>query len=96
VKRLIKKAFGNNKSTLKEASPFYNVKDEAVYPEFLILNTTNRKVAVREAGAFTDKLIEAGHEAQFVPVDNHTHREMAEGMHDASDPVGKAILQFIH
>ena len=95
VKRLIKKAFGNNKLRLKEASPFYNVNDEAVYPRFLILNTTNRTAAARDGKAFTDKLITAGNEAQFMPVDNHTHKEMAKGMYDTSDPVCKAILQFI-
>jgi uncharacterized protein YoaH (UPF0181 family) len=45
--------------------------------------------------AFTDKLIAAGHEAQFVAVENHTHRKMAKGIYDPSDPVGEAILKFI-
>jgi acetyl esterase/lipase len=95
VTRLIRKAFGNKKLILKNASPFYNVKKGEVYPEYLILNTTNRTAAAREANAFSKKLIAAGHEAQLVAVENHTHREMAKGMYDASDPVGEAILQFI-
>lgn len=95
VKRLIKKAFGDNKLTLKNASPFFNINKRATYPEFLILNTTNRAAGAREAKAFADKLVAAGHEAQFVAVENHTHREMAQGIYDVSDPVGQAILQFI-
>jgi acetyl esterase/lipase len=95
VERMIKKAFGDKKLTLIDASPFHNVKKRAVYPEFLIINTTNRAAAARGAKAFSDKLIAAGHEARFVPVTNHTHREMAEGIYDASDPVGKAMLRFI-
>ncbi|MFH2057609.1 MAG: hypothetical protein ABIJ59_01760 [Pseudomonadota bacterium] len=44
---------------------------------------------------FADKLKSAGCDAQLVPVDNHTHKEMATGMYDVSDPVGNAILKFI-
>jgi len=95
MKRLIKKAFGNNRQTLKEASPFYSIKDKAVYPMFLILNTTDRAAAAKGGKAFADKLMATGNKAQFVLVENHTHREMAQGMYDASDPVGNAILQFI-
>jgi acetyl esterase/lipase len=95
VARLVRKAFGTKKLILKNASPYHNVNKRAVYPEYLILNTTNRAAATRGAKAFSDKLIAAGHEARFVAVENHTHKEMAQGMYDASDPVGKAILQFI-
>lgn len=95
VKRLIKKAFGKNKEILKEASPFYNVTDGKAYPKFLILNTSKREAAAAEGNAFADKLLKAGGAAQFVAVADHTHRQMAQGMYDAADPVGKSILQFI-
>ncbi len=95
AKQLIEQAFGDNRSILREASPFYNIYMGRVYPEFLILNSTDRPAAFRDGKAFTDKLITAGHEAHFTPVKDHTHKEMAQGMYDASDPVGKAILQFI-
>lgn len=95
VKKFIKQAFGSDKQVLKEASPFYNVSDKATYPKFLILNTTNRESAAKGGKMFADKLKSVGCDAGFVSVDNHTHGEMATGMHDPSDPVGSAILQFI-
>jgi len=81
VKRLIRKEFDRNKQILKEASPFYNI--------------TKRAIAVKEAKAFTNKLKVAGCNAQFISVNNYTHREMAKGMHDASSLIGETILQFI-
>jgi arylformamidase len=95
VKRFVKQAFGNNEKGLKDASPLYNVTDKESYPGFLILNTTNRASAARGGKKFANKLKNAGCEVQFIPVDDHTHKNMAKGMRDASDPVGKAILKFI-
>ncbi len=95
VRQVVKQAFGNNKESLKEASPFYNITNNNIYPEFLILNTTTRVSSAMEGKEFAAKLKKAGCAVQFIPVDNHTHKEMAEGMYDESDPVGKAILKFI-
>ncbi len=95
VKRLIKQAFVHDVKVLRDASPFYHITDKATYPRFLILNTTNRALAVEGAKKFVNKLRASGTNVQFVPVDDHTHREMAIGMYDASDPVGSAILMFI-
>jgi len=95
VKRFIKQAFGSDQQVLKEASPFYKVTGKTGYPEFLILNTTTRESAAKAGEEFTDKLKNAGGDAEFIPVDNHTHKEMAMGMYNASDPVGSAILDFI-
>lgn len=95
VNRFVKQAFGTNKKVLKDASPFYNVTAKGSYPEFFILNTTNRMSAARGGKEFADKLKNADSKAQFIPVDDHTHRDMVEGMYDASDPVGRAILKFI-
>jgi arylformamidase len=96
VKRLVKQTFGSNKQTLKDASPFYHVTDNrADCTNFLILNTTNRQAAARGGREFAEKLNGAGCNASFIPVDNHSHSDMATGMHNASDPVGSAILQFI-
>lgn len=95
VKRFIRQAFGENKNVLKQASPFYNVTEQSSYPGFLILNTTGRENAVRAGEDFAGRLKDAGCDVLFIPVKNHTHKEMAEGMHDASDPVSKAILRFI-
>jgi acetyl esterase/lipase len=95
LKRLIKQAFGNNKRILKESSPFYNIISTNNYPKFLVLNTTNRQAAAIEGRAFTNKLVKIGCEARFIPINGHTHRQMAKGMYDASDPVGQAILEFI-
>ncbi len=95
VKRLVKQAFGRSKLVLKEASPFYNITNNMDCPEFLILNTTNRPAAAKGGREFAEKLSGAGCKAGFIPVDNHSHSDMAKGMHNASDPVGSAILQFI-
>lgn len=95
VKRLVKQAFGIDRQVLTEASPFHNVTNRASYPDFLILNTTNREFAAKGGKAFAEKLKSTGSNARFVPVDNHTHKEMAEGMYDASDPVSGAILKYI-
>ncbi len=95
VKRLIKQAFGSDEQALKEASPFYNITNKVNYPKFLIFNTTNRKSAAMGGKKFADKLRSMGCNAQFVPVDDHTHKEMAQGMHDTTDAVGSVILQFI-
>jgi acetyl esterase/lipase len=95
VKRLVRKAFGSDPDLLTEASPFYNISSDVRYPRFLVLNTTNRASAAAEGRRFVDKLNRAGCEVRFIPVNGHTHREMATGMHDASDPVGKSILTFI-
>ena len=95
VKRFIKQAFGSDKDILKKASPFYNVTEESSYPAFLILNTDSRENAVKAGKDFAGRLKDAGCDVQFIPVENHTHREMAEGMHDASDPVSKEVFQFI-
>jgi acetyl esterase/lipase len=95
VKKFVKDAFGEDQEVLKSASPFYNVSDMESYPKFLIFNTTNRESAAKGGNAFADKLKSVGCDVRFVPVDNHTHGEMAAGMYDASDPVGSAILKFI-
>jgi len=95
VERLVEQAFGNDKQVLKEASPFYNVTGKVSYPKFLIFNTTNREAAAKGGQDFTDKLRDAGCDARFVPVDDHTHEEMATGMYEESDPVRSAILEFI-
>ncbi len=95
VRRLVKKAFGKDQSTLQDASPLFQITNGVACPRFLVLNTTNRAGGVREGREFTDKLRQAGCEAQFVPVDNHSHKEMAQGMYNLSDPVAKAILPFI-
>ncbi len=95
VQRLAKKAFGDSKRSLYAASPYYHIKRGMSCPEFLILNTTNRAGAVREARRFNERLNQVGCKSTFETVDDHSHREMAQGMYDASDPVGAAILQFI-
>ena len=95
VKRFIKQAFGIDEVILKEASPFYNVTEKMDCPWFLILNTTNRKNAAKGGKDFAVKLKNAGCNAFFIPVNNHTHKEMAIGMYDESDPVAKAVLDFI-
>jgi arylformamidase len=95
VKRFVKQAFGTDEKVLKGASPFYNVTDKGSYPKFLIFNTTNRESAAKGGKKFADKLKSAGCDVQFVPVDAHTHKDMATGMYDASDPVGSGLLQFI-
>lgn len=95
-KMLIRTAFGTDKAVLKEASPFHNVVKQKRYPSFLVFITTNRSPAVvGESRKFTERLKAVGASARVVPVDNHTHREMATGMYDASDPVGKGILEFL-
>jgi arylformamidase len=95
VKNFVRQAFGTDEEILKSASPFYNVKEKAICPRFLIFNTSNRKSAAAGGKEFADKLISAGCDARFVVVDNHTHAEMSTGMYDASDSVGSAILKFI-
>ena len=95
VKKMIEEAFGTDKEMLKDASPFYNIAKEIKYPDFLVLNTTNRRSAAKEAEKFVKKLKNTGCNARFIPVDNHTHSEMATGMFDLSDPVGSAILRFL-
>ncbi len=95
VKRLVQRAFGTDPKVLRDASPFYGVEEKGKYPDFLVLNTTNRKSGVRGAREFVAKLESAGCHVRFVPVENHTHSEMARGMYSDTDPVGKAILKFI-
>jgi arylformamidase len=95
VQKFVKESFGTDERVLKEASPFYNVTNKGSYPRFLIFNTTNRKSAAKGGKEFADKLKSAGCDARFVPVNNHTHSEMATGMFDPSDPVGSGILKFI-
>ncbi len=95
VKKFVKDAFGENEKILKSASPFYNVSDKTVYPKYLIFNTNNRKTAAEGGKEFADKLKSVGCDVRFVPVDDHTHKDMATGMYDASDPVGNAILNYI-
>ncbi len=95
VKNMVKAAFGEDPQVLKAASPLLQVFEKKSYPSFLIFNTTNRAAASAGGRKFADKLKGVGGNARFVPVANHTHGEMAAGMHDAADPVGSAILQFI-
>lgn len=95
VKKLVREAFGSDPKVLKDASPFYNVSTKAKYPDFLILNTTNRKTAVEAAEEFVNKLKSTGCDVTFVKVPDHTHAGMAQGMYNDSDPVSKAILKFI-
>lgn len=95
VKNMVKTAFGEDPKVLKVASPLHHVSNKQRYPAFLIFNTTNRAAAAEGGKKFADKLKGVGCNAQFVPVANHTHGEMASGMHDVADPVGSAILQFI-
>ena len=95
IDQFVKDAFGEDKTILKEASPIYHVFDHGRYPEFLILNTTTRQTAVKGAKAFADKLRGVGGAVRFVPVERHTHQQMAAGMSDESDPVAKAVLGFI-
>lgn len=95
AKRFVKQAFGSDTQVLTDASPFHNVTAGAGYPDFLILNTTNRASAARSGQAFAYKLNSAGATARFIPVDNYTHKQMAAGMYDPSDPVARAILTFI-
>ncbi|MEA3488787.1 MAG: alpha/beta hydrolase [Candidatus Omnitrophota bacterium] len=93
--RMIKQAFGVDPKILKSASPLYNISKENVYPEFLIPVSGNRESAVVQTKRLVDSLKSVGGEAEFLVVDNHSHREMNLGMHDADDPVGNAILKFI-
>jgi arylformamidase len=96
VKRLVKQAFGSSKRVLKDASPLYHITDNRTdCTNFLILNTTNRQATARGGKEFAGKLNGAGCNARFIPVDNHSHSDMATGMYNASDPVGSSILQFI-
>lgn len=95
VINLIGQAFGKDKNILKEASPFYNINVKTKYPKFLVLNTTHRNLAVKTSKEFVNKLNFSGCKADFIPVDNHTHREMALGMHDESDIICNSILKFI-
>ena len=83
------------KKVLRSASPLYNITEGGNYPRFLILNTLDRKEAAAGAGLFADKLKAAGCDVQFIPVPGHSHREMSTGMYKESDPVGKAIIDFI-
>lgn len=95
LKKFIQGAFGSDESVLKKASPFYNIIKGLSYPKFLVFNTVNRKLAAEEGKNFSDKLEKAGVNVQFIPVYNHTHKEMAIKMYDSFDPVGKSILKFI-
>ena len=95
VKRFVKQAFGRKKEVLVDASPLFNITDKGECPEFLVLNTMNRAAGVKGGKVFAEKLKNAGCKVQFIPVADHTHRDMAQGMYDATDPVGKTILEFI-
>ncbi len=95
VKKFIRDSFGTEQSVLKSASPLYQISGVKRYPKFLILNTMNRPSAAQGAKLFSDKLKEAGCEARYIPVENHTHAEMASGMYNRADPVGRAIFQFL-
>ena len=95
VKKFIRDSFGSDQAVLKSASPLYHVTRAGRYPGFLILNTTNRPTAASGGRLFADKLKEAGCDTRFVPVDNHTHAEMASGMYNLADPVGSAIFKLL-
>jgi acetyl esterase/lipase len=95
VKKFIRDSFGSDQAILKSASPFCQVAGTKRYPSFLILNTMNREAAANGAKRFANKLREAGCDVRFVPVEDHTHAEMASGMYNLSDPVGRAIFQTL-
>jgi arylformamidase len=95
VQGFVRQAFGTDGKVLTDASPFYNVGQGVKYPPFLILNTIDREFASLAGKVFCDKLKSVGCDARFVAVKDHGHAEMAEGMYDAADPVGGAILKFI-
>lgn len=95
VKKFIHDSFGDDRAVLKSASPFCHLSRDDRYPPFLVLNTTNRQSAANGARLFAEKLKTVHGNMRFVPVDNHTHGEMASGMYVPTDPVGSAILKFI-
>lgn len=95
VKRFARNSFGADPAVLKAASPFHSIAGGGRYPAFLILNTTDRASAAAAAKTFADNFKGVGGDVRFVAVDNHTHAEMASGMHDRADPVGRAIFAFL-
>jgi len=95
VKKFIRDSFGTDPAVLKSASPLHRLAGGKPYPRFLILNTMGRASAAKGAQAFAEKLKGAGVDAAFVPVENHTHGEMASGMYNLTDPVGRAIFAFL-
>jgi len=95
VKNFIRNSFGTAPAVLRAASPLHQLSGNKRFPRFLILNTTNRADAAKGAQTFADAFKRAGGEVQFVAVSNHTHSEMATGMYNPADPVGRAILSFL-
>lgn len=95
VRGFIKTAFGEDKAILQEASPFYHLSERKKYPRFLVLNTTNRKDAVALAKIFVTKMKSVGGDIRFIPIANHTHKEMGTGIYDPLDPVAQEFLQFM-
>lgn len=96
VKKFIQDSFGPATDMRKSASPLNHLDKAAHYPRFLVLNTTTRASASAGAKCFADALQAAGGDVQFVPVDKHTHAEMATGMYNLTDPVGCAIFAFLN
>ena len=94
IGRFVKQAFGENIDILKSASPLYNIHSGNSYPEFLIL-AGKREPNIAQTKKLFNRLKSVGSEAKFLMVDDHTHKEMNLGMHEATDPVGNAILRFI-
>lgn len=95
VKKFVKTSFGEDQQVLRSASPLHHIAATQRYPAFLIFNTTNRAAAAEGGKQFAAALKSAGGHVRFVPVDHHTHGEMAAGMYEPADPVGSAILKFI-
>lgn len=95
VKRLIRQAFGQDMRTLSKASPFQHINEGKSYPRFLVLNTTERATALKEAQKFISRLHSIGASVSFFPIDGHTHKQMAQGMYEEHNPISKAILYFI-
>ena len=95
VKRFIKQSFGSNPKTLLSASPMYNVSNTGTYPNFLILASGERETSIAQGEGLANRLNNVGSKARFIVIDDHSHREMNQGMYEASDPVGSEILKAI-
>lgn len=97
VKKIYRKAFGNDRETWRQASPVNHVQNGEYIPPFLLLYAGHRTMSEQAAQTLKNKLEQTGHSAKLIhyPEENHSslNRDLGKPLFKPTHDVFQFIRQ---
>jgi len=96
VKKIYRKAFGNDRETWRQASPVNHVQAGKYIPPFLLLYAGHRTMSEQAAQRLGTKLEQTGHPAKLIHYPEENHSSLNRELGKPSFKPTKDVFRFIH